>query len=360
MNVQTKILTAENGFGGHLALRTVRFGIPGGRPKVYIQAGTHTEELPGPLVLHHLEQILGGVDADAWQGEVILVPFANPIGLTQAISGNPIGRLELASGMNFNLSWPSLPAPSEMSATQQLRNATALTALGQIRLEILRMAHDADIVLDIHCCMEPAVSFAFVDDQRADNVRTLAAALNLDAVFTSPASSSGTFTDVITQIKGTRGRGEASHPSMVATLELRSNRDVDDRMAHLDALGLKAYLHDTGALRWPGEAIAVWAGILAPYSSTHAVVAEVGGVFLPRVTIRQEVKQGQLIGEILIPVPTGSVGRTSVHAPCDGLVISHADPSKILHPGASTCILFPTSPICGPVRAYFDTGSGWA
>ncbi|KSV76075.1 hypothetical protein N185_16635 [Sinorhizobium sp. GW3] len=343
-----------------MSLRAVRFGIPGGRPKAYIQAGTHTEELPGPLVLHHLEQILTGLDTNAWRGEVILVPFANPLGLTQAISGNPIGRLELASGMNFNLSWPSLPGLTKISATEQLRNASALTALGQIRLEILRMAHDADIVLDIHCCMEPAVSFAFVDDRSNDGVRLLASALNLDAVFTLSASSSGTFTDVINQIKEPQCGGERSRDGMIATLELRSNRDVNDRLAEEDALGLKAYLHDTGVLKGERDVPTAWAGILAPYSSTHAVVAQVGGVFLPKVTIRQAVSHGEKIGDILIPVPAGNVSRTPVHSPCDGLVLSHADPSKILYPGAPACILFPTSQAREPVPSYIDIGADWA
>jgi predicted deacylase len=65
-----------------------RFGIEG-LQKVYIQASLHADELPGLLVCHHLIHLLeeaaskGLVD----NSEIIIVPFANPIGLSQNILG---------------------------------------------------------------------------------------------------------------------------------------------------------------------------------------------------------------------------------------------------------------------------------
>lgn len=362
MTTKIEILSASNGFGGCLTLRALRFGIPGGRPKVYIQAGTHTEELPGPLVLHHLRQLLEPVPVDDWQGEVILVPFANPLGLSQAISGNPIGRLELATGMNFNLSWPSVSRAKGAgleSTEEELRGASALTTLGQIRLELLRRAHDADVVLDLHCSMEPAVNFAFVDDRHGDDVTSLAAALKLDAVFTVPASSSGTFMEVILNIRQTRQ--SKAYPDMVATIELRGNRDVDDRLAQADALGLMTYLGETGVFTGcVPKASPGWSGILAPYSATLAVIAEAGGIFLPKTSIRETVKEGQRIGEILVPAPGNGPERIAVDAPCDGLVLTHAEPSRILHPGAPACVLYPSSPICTSPPDYIDIDAEWA
>ena len=61
-----------------------RFGHVGARPKVYVQAALHADELPGQLVCHHLIQRLIAMEAEgAIIGEIVVVPTANPIGMSQ-------------------------------------------------------------------------------------------------------------------------------------------------------------------------------------------------------------------------------------------------------------------------------------
>ena len=75
-------------------------------PRAYIQASLHADELPGLLVSHHLIRLL---DAAAKEGriakEIVIAPYANPIGLSQNMLGNHIGRYSLMSGVNFNRDW---------------------------------------------------------------------------------------------------------------------------------------------------------------------------------------------------------------------------------------------------------------
>jgi predicted deacylase len=69
-----------------------RFGKAGARPKVYLQAAIHANELPGAMALHHLMPML--VEADRRgliKGEVIVVPTVNPIGLSQLSGNNHLG-----------------------------------------------------------------------------------------------------------------------------------------------------------------------------------------------------------------------------------------------------------------------------
>ena len=88
-----------------------RYGRPGARPKAYLQAALHADELPGGLVLHHLIRRLDEADAaNRIRGEIILVPVANPVGLGQVVGGRHAGRLELDSGENFNRYYPDLAA----------------------------------------------------------------------------------------------------------------------------------------------------------------------------------------------------------------------------------------------------------
>lgn len=70
--------------GTSRSLSSWHFGVPGRGPKVYLQASLHADELPGMLVLQHLRQRLQAAEvAGQLQGEVVLVPLANPIGLDQ-------------------------------------------------------------------------------------------------------------------------------------------------------------------------------------------------------------------------------------------------------------------------------------
>ena len=81
-----------------------RFGAPGARPKVYVQAALHADEIPGMLTAQHLIRLLQAhADAGRIMGEVVVVPLANPIGLSQRIMGGMVGRFSLADGVLLHL-----------------------------------------------------------------------------------------------------------------------------------------------------------------------------------------------------------------------------------------------------------------
>src|SRR4051794_24903320 len=86
-----------------------RFGRPGARPKAYLQAGIHADELPGVAILVHLLERLEALEAaGAVRGEVVVVPVANPVGLAQSVMGQTLGRYDLGQMSNFNRGWPEL------------------------------------------------------------------------------------------------------------------------------------------------------------------------------------------------------------------------------------------------------------
>lgn len=54
--------------------------------RVYIQATLHADEIPGLLVAHHLIKLLDAAERNnEIQQKITIVPFANPIGLSQQI-----------------------------------------------------------------------------------------------------------------------------------------------------------------------------------------------------------------------------------------------------------------------------------
>src|SRR5260370_42036449 len=55
------------------------------------------------IVGQHLIALLGAAEAEGpINGEMVIVPVANPIGLGQGVDGVHLGRYELATGQNFN------------------------------------------------------------------------------------------------------------------------------------------------------------------------------------------------------------------------------------------------------------------
>src|SRR3546814_14407 len=73
-----------------------RFGQAAARPKIYLEAALHADETPGLLGLHHLYGLLEEADRRGGiAGEIVLVPYANPIGLAQFSNGDHAGRYEI-------------------------------------------------------------------------------------------------------------------------------------------------------------------------------------------------------------------------------------------------------------------------
>jgi len=111
-----------------LHLTSFHYGTPGSGKKVYIQAAIHADEVPAMLVGHLLRAELERLDAEGRvKGEIILVPAANPLGLSQVLHGAPFGRYDLSTGTNFNRAYRH--AADELKTTLEGR-------LGRIRWPI--------------------------------------------------------------------------------------------------------------------------------------------------------------------------------------------------------------------------------
>jgi len=112
-------------------LHSLHFGTPGSRPKATIQASLHADEVPALLVAHHLRSRLVELEERGLlRGEVVLVPAANPIGLSQRLLQVHHGRFDLASGENFNRHYADVvPRACELVASQLGRDVDANVTL---------------------------------------------------------------------------------------------------------------------------------------------------------------------------------------------------------------------------------------
>ncbi len=140
--------------------------------RAYIQASLHADEIPGLLVQHHLIKLLDAADARGEiLKEILLVPYANPIGLSQIVMGYHMGRFSLDTGVNFNRDWIDVSdkviasvkdklSPDDAKHNIRTIRASLLEESSKIsnqkienvmKKELYRLACVADIVLDLHC-----------------------------------------------------------------------------------------------------------------------------------------------------------------------------------------------------------------
>ncbi len=254
------------------SLRVQAFGEPGARPKAYLQAGLHGDELPGIMALTMLRPLLEEAETrGAIAGEIVLVPVANPIGLGQSIMGSHTGRYDLDLMTNFNRGWPDLAETvaaqvgSELGADAgrnvalvrgALRHAVAALPAhggnGVLRKTLLLEAIDADIVLDLHCDLE-AVTHLYLGTPLWPDARDLAADIGAEATLLAEQSGGNPFDEAFSAPWWTLARRFPDHPiplaCLSATVEYRGLADVSERQGQEDAEALLRFLARRGVLR---------------------------------------------------------------------------------------------------------------
>jgi len=335
--------------GTNRELVAFRYGAAGARPRVYMQAALHADELPGQLVLHRLRRTLDLADAEGRiRGEILLVPVANPIGLAQVFDGKHLGRYEAASGDNFNRGYPDLASVGDEIEARLTADAEANLAvvraamrarleaevardeLQALRLLLLRLAVDADVALDLHCDSE-AEMHVYLGDLLWPSGADLCAELGARAVLLARSSGGNPFDEAISaafaalsERFGTE-RPIRADACLSPTVELRGEADVADRYAEPDAAALYRFLCRRGVIDdSPGPPPAALCEA-TPLSATEIVRATAPGVIVYRAEIGQVVRAGDPIAEIVDPTaPDAGQPGVILRARTDGRFFARA------------------------------------
>jgi predicted deacylase len=347
------LLTVSPGTTRELTVH--RFGQPGARPKIYLQAALHADETPGLLVQHHLYGLLEEAERrGAVRGEVILVPYANPIGLSQFTNGENMGRYEQGGGGNFNRNWPDLCAAVADGLEDRLgddaeaniaviRQAMAdhLTAqepsseLHSLRLTLARLACDADVVLDLHCD-DQALMHLFLIPAHWPQAADLAADLGCRAVLLAEDSGGSSFDETFSTPWTRLAARYPQHPipaaCLAGTVELRGRSDVDDTTARADAEALFHSLQRFGAVSGnppPPPAALCEATRL---DATDTVRSPAAGVVAYAVELGQVVNKGDIIAWVVDPTQAPEKARHAIATEAAGVVLSQRS-QRYVRPG---------------------------
>jgi predicted deacylase len=295
-------------------------------PRIYLQAGLHADELPGQLVLWHLiEQLTVREAAGQVVGEIVIVPCANPIGLSQGLMWNRIGRFELHSGENFNRNYPDIKAVSAqrlegllvadvqancLTIRRILREVLAeqstRTELAALRQLLMSLAIDADVVLDLHCDLE-AVVHLYTTPSGEAQAQALSRHLGARVILLAADSGGNSFDESCsTPWDSLRARYGERFPvpagCFAATVELRGQADVSDLIAAADAAHLLDWLTESGALQGSAQAGGYDTAECVPLAGSQDLQSPRGGLLSFHAQVGDRLSPGDPIATIIDPI----------------------------------------------------------
>ena len=357
--------------GTSRALTVRRYGKVGSGPKAYFQAALHADELPGVITLHHLEVLLKEADAkDEITGEIVIVPFANPIGFTQYVDMKPLGRFEMRSGQNFNRHYPDLsPALIEAVASkltqdadqnvaiirselrrliaQHRKDSAPLTDLVDLRLTLAELAVDADYVMDLHCDWE-APMHLYISDHNWPDAADLSAQIGSECSLIAEISGDNPFDETFSRpwVELRRVYGDKfpiPMATLATTIELRGDRDVYDDYAIKDADNLFKFLQRRGLIKGDPGPLPDAKCDATPLSGVDRVMAPHGGMVVFHIEAGAKVKAGQELGYVL---DCETEQKTMFSSRTNGVLYSRIG-IRLIVPGGYLCSVAGAEPLPG-------------
>lgn len=323
--------------GQPLSLIKHTFGQRGQARSAYLQAGLHADEHPGILVLQHLMEMLSEHEKQGRiQGEIVVVPFANPVGLLQIVLGYWTGRFNLANGENFNRYFPDirhaldkLPLTEDAAPAEMLRNVLAdsmpADTAGQMKHSLLAEALKHDLVLDLHCDMD-AVLHLYTNQVHTDRARRLASALGAEVVFVEEYAGGQPFDESVYHAWkwfADKALLPRENIPFSVTVELRGQTDVSDELARRDAQCILKFLAAEGLVTLDEPVMLnVQNATAYPLEGASQLRAPDNGILAWRKKPGDRVTQGECIAELVHPDREPASARTPVYSDVNGVMVA--------------------------------------
>jgi predicted deacylase len=323
------------------------------------------------MALHHLMPLLLKSDAAGRiRGEVVVVPTVNPIGLAQLVGNNHLGRYDQLGRDNFNRNWLDLaPAVAERvgarlgrdpatniarvreAALDALAALQPLTELQALRVEVMKLSIDADLVLDLHCDLEAVLHLFISRRDWPGPAQVLAADLGAEATLVNePYPQALTFSGVNgalwARLADAFPAADIPQACLSATVEYRGQHDVNHALGAADAAHLLRFLQRCGAVAGrPGKLPALKADA-TPIAGMDRGYCPCSGILVYRVAKGARVSKGQVICEVIDPAdPRGPQARTPMRAGGDGVLFARRLDGTLAWPGKGAFAIAGAKPL---------------
>lgn len=342
----TTVKVGEQPTGNPMEVPVINIQGQGNGPRVYIQANIHGAEVQGNAVIY---QLLEFFRQHPPQGDVVMVPQANPLGINQKSGEFTLGRFDPVTGTNWNRQYyfdSSLLEPFSQQyidadeavirdafrdrlreqINQRQSSPWGLTCGQHLAMNLQKMAMEADIVLDLHTGPISA-RHLYVPEYARERARYFNIPLNI----LIPSDFDGAMDEAcfspwwqLSQQFAKLGR---KLPVMVDafTLELGSQELLDVNAAGRDALGICNYLQHQGM--WPDKSficdpVSLYACYLSDYKAYHSPA---GGQVEYQAQLNQPLAAGEPLATLWHFNTLGSDSCLSrkLILPCDSIPVLH-------------------------------------
>jgi predicted deacylase len=345
--------------GNQRSLTIIRYGTHTTGAKAYIQAGLHADEAPAFVVMHHLINLLDQADAaHKINGQIILLPVANPIGVSQWRADVLQGRFDFFNNINFNRRHLDITAKIADRVSERLGavpeenvariRETAAEVLGSIapndeaaylKHKLLSLAYDADVVLDLHCDDE-AVMHVYLGTPLWPDAADLSAQLGAEVTLLAKDSGVTPFDEACSRIWWQLAEKFPDHPippaCLAATVELRGIADVSHQYGLQDAENIFNFLKRRGFVRGKAPDLPPLLNEATPLRAVEQIKAPGPGVVVFLKRPGERIAKGDVIAEIVNPLAAEPANRlTTVQSSIAGILFSinkdrFARPGRIL------------------------------
>lgn len=307
------VRTLASGAELHIRVYSVRGRDPTAKT-AYIQSSMHGSEVQGNAVI---AQLLEHFAASPPQGNVVLVPNANPYGINQKGGEYTMGRFDPTTGDNWNRAYflPQLAPPKALpwpELSRRYRAALGAAVRGELRgnipfarklaLTLQSLALAADYVLDLHCANNSA-RHLYAPEYAQDCARYL----GIPLILSVPDAFGGALDEAQScpwwrlwkslQASGYDELPPASELPQGYTVELGDQERISRADARADAAGILNFLRYKGVVA--GRAKAPARSYICPLSCYKVIHSSHAGHtdFAP--VLGRQVKRGELLAQTL-------------------------------------------------------------
>ncbi len=355
----TEHFLPESSIGCQKKIVSISFGPKQCGKKVYIQAGLHADEAPGYLVATMLLKFLKQADDRGdILGEIVVVPVANPVGLSQWSGDTIQGRFDCFDNVNFNRNYPELieqignKIKNRLSASQAENVALIRECTAQILADmkpageteflkhlLLSLAHDADIVLDLHCDHQ-ALLHVYMGTSLWPDASDLSAQIGAPTTLLASDSGGTPFDEANSKLWWILAKKFPAYPipsaCLAATVELRGVTDTDMKETEQDARNLYSFLQRRGYIAGTAPKLPELLAEATPLEGVDYVTAESPGVLTFLKKPGDFVQKGEPIARLIHPMNiSGSGEDVIVKSRTEGILFARcldrfARPGKII------------------------------
>ncbi len=270
----------------------------GHEKRIALVTGTHGDELEGQFVCYEVNRIIRE-NMDCLKGIVDIYPAMNPLGIDSITRGIPMVDLDMNR---------IFPGSSEGNFTEYIAS------------EIMDDIIGADMCVDIHASNiflreMPQVR---ISDDTAEKLVPYAKMINVDFVWVHASA---------TVLESTLAHSQNMMGVPPLVVEMGVGMRITKSYCYQLVDGIFNLVHEMGI--WDGPVNPVREPIVSQDREVGYVNADASGIFVPRVSIWQSVKEGEHIGDILNPL-TGLVEHRVV-APMTGTIFTLREYPIVYH-----------------------------